>query len=61
LDLLKKPENAAKLREVLFGITGTNFNIKAKVVGDSDSIQKNAAESLIAAAKANNIQIEKLN
>ncbi|MDR0903353.1 MAG: DNA polymerase III subunit gamma/tau [Ruminococcus sp.] len=57
LDLLKRKENAERLRAVLLNITGRQFNIRAKCLAPDISKETSPAARIIETAKNNNIPV----
>ncbi|MDR0987779.1 MAG: DNA polymerase III subunit gamma/tau [Ruminococcus sp.] len=57
LDLLKRKENAERLRAVLMNITGKQYNIRAKCTTPDVSTQASPAARIIETARNNNIPI----
>ena len=63
LSLLKNKENASKLKEAIYLVTGENYAIKAKCIAPKDGDAASSAENdrmlgILKKARENNVPVE---
>ncbi|MBQ5318158.1 MAG: DNA polymerase III subunit gamma/tau [Oscillospiraceae bacterium] len=58
IQLLRNKENAAKLKEAIYLVTGENFAIRAKCTSDEKKTQNDKLMGVLSRAQENNIPVE---
>jgi len=58
IQLLRNKENAAKLQEAIYLVTGEKFSIKARCIADEKKTQSDKLAGVLSRAQENNIPVE---
>lgn len=58
IQLLRNKENAAKLQEAIYLVTGEKFSIKARCIADEKKAQNDKLAGVLSRAQENNIPVE---
>ena len=58
IQLLRNKENAAKLQEAIYLVTGEKFSIKARCIADEKKSQNDKLAGVLSRAQENNIPVE---